>query len=43
MPKRDPNIKEYKNKRSEGLFKFHLYLGLYINDKYYWTRVTKLL
>lgn len=33
MPKRDPHIKEYKNKRGERLFKFHLYLGLDDNGK----------
>ncbi|MBC6355769.1 site-specific integrase [Lactobacillus helsingborgensis] len=33
MPKRDPHIKEYKNKRGERLFKFHLYLGLDANGK----------
>ena len=33
MPKRDPHIKEYKNKRGKRLFKFHLYLGLDDNGK----------
>ncbi|MCO6528521.1 MAG: site-specific integrase [Lactobacillus sp.] len=33
MPKRDEHIKEYKNKRGERVFKFHLYLGMDENGK----------